>query len=412
MNIKKTMMSALLMLGFISASAQEAKTVYDFNPHWYVQIQPLGAQYTLGEAQFKDLLSYNVQLGVGYNFNPIVGARLSVNGWQSKAGFDALWKAAYPGVADTWKWKYVSPVVDFTFNLSNLFCGFNPKRLLNVSVMAGLGANVGFSNDEAGDIYNGVVSANKARVNAAAGTSQEEVLRGIYGADYANVSSYENVGKYWQGTKLRGLGRLGAAADFRISDRVSAGVEFNANVLADAYNSKRAGNADWYFNALAGVKINLGETYSTRTIEAPKPVERIIERVVEKPVPTAAAVQQNLAPQTNAVEANTVEPLRRDIFFTINSTRIVAAEQQKVNDIVAYMQKYPNSKVQVTGYADKGTGTAAINRRLAQQRAAVVVAALKKAGIAANRISSDSKGDTVQPFAENDKNRVSVCIAE
>lgn len=409
MNIKKTMMSALLMLGFISASAQEATTVYDFNPHWYVQIQPLGAQYTLGEAKFGDLVSYNVQLGAGYNFNPIVGARLSLNGWTSKAGFDAT----RPDVKDTWKWNYISPVVDFTFSLSNLFCGYNPTRLLNVSVSAGIGANIGFKNDEAGDVRDQVIASNQAKIAAATNDQAKTRLENLYGApSLTNLTAHENVGKYWEGTKFRGMARLGLQADFRINDKLSAGIELNANGLPDAYNSKRAGNADWYFNALAGIKLNLGETYSTRTVEAPKPVERIIERIVEKPAPQTAAVQQNLAaPATNAVE-NVVEALRRDIFFTINSTRISAAEQQKVNDIVAYLQKYPNAKVQVTGYADKGTGTAAINRRIAQQRAAVVVNALKKAGIAANRISSDSKGDTVQPFAENDKNRVSVCIAE
>ena len=33
-------------------------------------------------------------------------------------------------------------------------------------------------------------------------------------------------------------------------------------------------------------------------------------------------------------------------------------------------------------------------------------------GIAADRISSEAKGDTVQPFAENDKNRVTILVAE
>jgi outer membrane protein OmpA-like peptidoglycan-associated protein len=373
MNIKKTMLSALLMLGFVSASAQEAKTVYDFNPHWYVQIQPLGAQYTLGEAKFKDLLSYNVQLAAGYNFNPIVGARFTVGAWQSKGGLDFQ--------PYTWKWKYVAPGLDLNFNLSNLFCGYNPKRIFNFTVFGGFAANIGFDNDEAINVKN---TLNALQVN----------------------STYENLAYSWDETKCRIVGRFGAMADFRLSDAVSVGLEANANGLSDTYNSKRAGNADWYFNVLAGVKINLGKTYTERRVEAPKPVERVVERVVEK-------VVEKPVPATNLVQtADVVEPLRRDIFFTINSTKIVAAEQQKVNDIVAYMNKYPKSKVEVTGYADKGTGTAAINRRLAQQRAAVVVAALKKAGIAADRISSDSKGDTVQPFAENDKNRVSVCIAE
>ena len=77
------------------------------------------------------------------------------------------------------------------------------------------------------------------------------------------------------------------------------------------------------------------------------------------------------------------------------------------------MQKNPNSKVVVTGYADAGTGNDRINDRLAAQRADAVVSMLKSDfGISPARISYDSKGARVQPFADNDMNRVSICIAE
>ena len=62
MKMKKTILSCLLALGFLSASAQDQqpKTEYVFNPYWYVQIQPLGIQHTLGEVDFGDLNSYNI----------------------------------------------------------------------------------------------------------------------------------------------------------------------------------------------------------------------------------------------------------------------------------------------------------------------------------------------------------------
>ena len=67
MKMKKAIMSCLLALGFLSASAQDQqpKTEYVFNPHWYVQIQPVGLQHTLGEVDFGDLNSYNVQAAIG-----------------------------------------------------------------------------------------------------------------------------------------------------------------------------------------------------------------------------------------------------------------------------------------------------------------------------------------------------------
>ena len=108
-----------------------------------------------------------------------------------------------------------------------------------------------------------------------------------------------------------------------------------------------------------------------------------------------------------------IEPLRRDVFFTINVTKISSKEETKVAEVADYMKKYPNAKVSVTGYADKGTGTNAINDRLSAKRAQSVVDMLTtKYGIDKSRISSDSKGSREQPFAENDLNRVSICIAE
>ena len=108
-----------------------------------------------------------------------------------------------------------------------------------------------------------------------------------------------------------------------------------------------------------------------------------------------------------------VEPMRRDVFFTINSTVVVETEEAKVRDIVDYLNKYPKAKVNVTGYADAGTGNDRINDRLAAGRADVVYKLLtEKYNIPADRITKDSKGARVQPFAENDLNRVTICIAE
>ncbi len=48
----------------------------------------------------------------------------------------------------------------------------------------------------------------------------------------------------------------------------------------------------------------------------------------------------------------------------------------------------------------------------AQKRADNVKKALIEAGIDESRITAASYGDTVQPYSENDKNRVSIAIAK
>ena len=85
---------------------------------------------------------------------------------------------------------------------------------------------------------------------------------------------------------------------------------------------------------------------------------------------------------------------------------------KKIDDIVAYMQKYPDAKVTVTAYADKGTGNAKLNKMYSERRAKITHDMLVKKGVAPSRITTEAKGDTEQPYAENDKNRVSICVAE
>ena len=69
------------------------------------------------------------------------------------------------------------------------------------------------------------------------------------------------------------------------------------------------------------------------------------------------------------------------------------------------------------GYRDtssyKGTGNDVINDRIAAKRAAAVVWMLtKKYNIPSERITEESKGARVQPFAENAENRVTIMIAK
>ena len=376
--IKYVLFASALLLGATSAMAQVTYTdkegnEYQFKKHAFLDLQG-GAQYTLGEAKFGDLISPNVQLGLGYQFSPVFGMRLQANGWQSKGGWNG-YKATKDGTPFTadYKLKYVAPGLDFMFNLSNLFCGWNPNRVLNVTAFLGGGANIAWDNDE---------------VNELAATMK-------------NASAY-NLEYLWDGTKVRPYGRAGLELAFKVSKSVSLMLEGNANITSDKYNSKKADNPDWYFNALAGLRINLGKSATKKE----KPVE---------PEPAPAPVQkvEEPAPAPAPVVEKKVEEIHRDIFFTINSNKISEKENKKILEVIDFLVKYPEAKVVVTGYADKGTGNDRVNDRIAAKRAAAVVWMLEKRyGIPAERITEESKGARVQPFAENNMNRVSIMIAK
>lgn len=380
---KKTFMAvALLSISAATAFAQATYTdasnnEYQFKKHAFLNLQG-GAQYTLGEAKFDKLLSPNVQLGLGYQFSPVFALCLQANGWQSKGGWNGyeLARTGNPYTAD-YKFNYVAPGLDLMFNLSNLFCGWNPNRVFNVTAFLGGGANIAWKNDE----VNGIAKTLK------------------------NLDNYQ-LQNLWDGTKVQPYGRGGVELAFRLSDAVSFLVEGNANILSDKYNSKKADNPDWYFNALAGFRINLGKTY--KKVEAPAPEPAPVQEYVEPtPAPTPAPDVKEEVVETK------VEPFRRDVFFLINSAKIRNSEAGKIQEMVDFLNANPGKKVSVTGYADAGTGNNRINDRLARLRAQIVVKTLKeKYNIPADRIISDSKGSRVQPFAVNNKNRVTICIAE
>ena len=206
----------------------------------------------------------------------------------------------------------------------------------------------------------------------------------------------------WQDKQNLVAGRMGLGCDLRLNDRLAINIEGNANVLSDKFNSKKAGNCDWQFNVLVGLNIKLGKSYKKTA-----PVYYEPEPIVEQPKPQPVVKQPE--PEPVAV---VVEPMKQNIFFALNSALLQKDQQSKIDAMVAYMEKYPASKVAITGYADKETGNPRINMTLSEKRAKIVADALKDKGIAPDRIVTDFKGDTVQPFRVPEENRVSVCIAE
>jgi len=336
---------------------EEGKTV--FKPHWFMQVQA-GAAHTVGEADFTDLISPAAAVNVGYKFAPAFGARLGVSGWQAKAG----WVTP----SQTYQYKYLQGNLDLMADLSTLFCGFNPKRVFNGYIFGGVGLNHAFDNDEA---------------NALDTRSHE--------LEYL-----------WQDKQNLVAGRMGLGCDLRLNDRLAINIEGNANVLSDKFNSKKAGNCDWQFNVLVGLNIKLGKSYKKTA-----PVYYEPEPIVEQPKPQPVVKQPE--PEPVAV---VVEPMKQNIFFALNSALLQKDQQSKIDAMVAYMEKCPASKVAITGYADKETGNPRINMTLSEKRAKIVADALKDKGIAPDRIVTDFKGDTVQPFRVPEENRVSVCIAE
>lgn len=373
MRIVRTLMAVLLLtMGITTASAQMPE--YRFKQYTYLDLQA-GVQYTVGEAKFTDLMSPNLQIGIGHQLTPIFGVRLAVNGWQSKGGVVSIENYTY-------KYRYLAGGLDLMFNMTNLIGGWNPHRLLNIDLYVGGGGNLGFHNYEANDL-----------------------ARRDYPFSYL-----------WNGSKLRFYWRGGVVFGFRVSECVALTLEGNLNLITDKYNSKYGDNPDGYYNALVGVRINLNKPYHViehnddfvePTFEEPAPMPA--PQPVAQPKPESKPEPK---PEPKPV-VKAAEPLQREVFFLIGKSNIQPGEATKIKEVADYLKANPDAKVSIVGYADAATGNDKVNDRLSKKRAEAVTKVLtSQHGIAASRISTDAKGAHVQPFAQNDKNRVTILIAK
>ena len=382
----------LMVCAVMPAMAQEAQEEqeyeYTFNPHWFLQGQ-VGAQHTLGEISFFDLMSPNIQLGVGYEFSPSLALRLSANFWKSRAGISEDYSPDHE--LYKWDWNYIAPSLDLMVDLTNLIGGFNPERKFGAGLFAGVGANFTFSNSKAEDAKAELVQNYKTVYNTTVDVSDEVM-------EY--VENRRSL--YWPF-------RFGGFFDWHINDKWTVNVELQANTLSDEYNSKKTWNTDWYFNGLVGVKYCFGSTYSKKPKEkmipisdaadyvpAQEPVEKIVEKIVDRPV----EIYKN--------------SLYEEIYYEINKDKIASTEKYKIRRIVEFMNENPDAVLEISGHADRATGTSEYNRKLSQRRADNVAKALKDEGIDESRISVSYHGSDENLYDGEDMNlnRVSICVAK
>ena len=359
----------MLLMAPQMVRAQEQDSAV-FVPHWY--IQPMGGGgLHLGESDLKNRLSPAAQLSIGRQLSPLWGIRLSAIGWEARNGL------AWPDGAK-YKWNYVQGTMDVTLSLTDLIGGYNPQRRLGAYALLGAGVAVGWNNDEAHSLQ----------------------------------PPYLGFDKLWSGTRTFFAARGGLGFNIRISNNVALMLEGNIAMLPDHFNSKvgKGFRSDFQVNALAGVKIALGKTvkYVERLKPAPKPAPVVQQPVTVQEPPKTAVVEK--APEPVVVKEP--ETYTVDVFFKINSSRILDSEKTKLETLLDYMNRNRDSNVSITGYCDMQTGTRQYNLMLSERRANAVRDYLIANGIAAERIKAEGKGDREQPKDTKRENRVAICIAE
>ena len=215
----------LLFSGAAMAQESEGDGLKSYN---FVEAQG-GMQFTPTDAKNSKLITPIGALSFGRFFTPAVGARIHVNGWQAKSGFEFADGSSY------YKWNYITTDIDLMLNLNKLFIKKN--HAVNAMLIGGIGLNTSWGNDEALKL-----------------------------ADNPEL----NMPFAWDGTRLSHNIRAGIRLETDVTKPVGVSLEVTANSLDDRFNSKYNNSDDWMITAQLGVSFRFGHKYNQRKA-APEP---------------------------------------------------------------------------------------------------------------------------------------------
>lgn len=390
--IKSIITACLMGISCVSALAQsescpeegcpEAQALgYKPYPYNFIQVQG-GVGTTFTDVSCWKLLNPTFSIGVGRMFSPIVGARLHVNGWESKGGFDAL-ASHVPGMTAwsenasefeligdplTYKYNYINTNADLMINVLNIFSS-KVHRPFDLYLIGGLGINYAWNNDDFENV-----------------TSQYDVASDICNAWGDRQTPRQNL--------ISHNLRLGVLADVNISKHWSIGAEVDFNSLDDRFNSKYTNSDDWMMTGQISLTYKFGFKKVSKPTPAKEPAPIQETKPVETIVPAAPAVKTEVVKE---------EALDETLFYMIRESDVNSDEI--IAKVAEWCKKYPSKTITVEGYADKGTGNPTINAKYARWRAEKVGDALSAKGVSRSQMKISYYGDTVQPFGDNDKNR-------
>ena len=352
----RCMLAVMAMaIGTGVAYAGEGNSEKDYRPypHMFFGLNG-GAQVSFTHYDFSKLITPSYGVSFGAYFNPVIGARLHVSGYENKGGIKSL--------NETYDFNTVTGSADLLLNVTNMFRS-DKDRVFNLILLGGVGLAGAWDNDD---------------FHALA------------------AKAAENYPMAWQDRRLSHNVRLGMQLDFNIAKHFGLNLELAANNRADRINSKTNDRNDWAATASLGLIFKFGQKKTEKMAEEPVPV-------AEEWATRTDTVWYDDITYRDVPEKVTYED---NIYYKIRLSEPDPAS--KIQKIADFVKAHKNCSVQVTAYADKATGTPELNMQYSKERAEKVVAALVKAGVSRSVITSEYKGDTVQPFAENDKNRVAI----
>ena len=386
----KKLMIALAFVGFAStAMAQDtvaptkkySVATNSFWANWFVSAGiESNAAYTSQEqccnknpfSVDRTTLGFNVAIGKW--FTPGIGLRTK---------FQGAWAKQVNTRDDHHSYEYWNIHEDVLFNLSNIFCGYNEKRVWNCIPYVGLGVIRNMS--EGGKNYD--LTYNVGLLNNFRVSKHFQVFFELYTNWFeGSVDAYKQdnwdekkkpTSRHWDklvGASVGVTYNLGKCTWEKVPD-VDALMAMNKEQM-DALN--------------ASLKEQQEENARLRELLANQKAATDTKVVVEKVTEVASTAQS--------------------VFFNINSSRIASRKDLVNVKEVAEYAKANGKKIVVTGYADSKTGSSSYNQQLSEKRANAVANELVKMGVNRDNIIVEAKGgvNTIAPYSYNRRATVKI----
>ena len=334
-----------------------------FWSNWFISVnggyQLFNGVQTNGESMF-DHGTAAINAYVGKWHTPGYGWRVAYNGFEAKPFEDAD------------NFSFYNVHADAMFNLSNLFFGYNEKRVWNFIPYMGLG-------------YAANLDAEGANGNGKLGSLTAN----------AGILNTFRIAKHWainlevSATAAKG-GFCGVAPSRNGYDMIfaaTAGVTYKFNKTG----WENTPDVDAIMAANAAALAALNAQLQAKESENVQLKSQL------------AAAKAALAKCQNAPKDVELFDAAQSVFFAINSSKIDSKKEILNLKALAQAAKETGVKLAVTGYADSATGSAAYNQTLSEARAKAVAAKLVEMGVPESQLIVAGKGgvDVEKPIQLN-----------
>lgn len=369
--MRKFVIGAALLGMSMTAFAQQADPTLKYSvatnsfwSNWFIQV---GGDYNIwysnqehgrrldngGDFDFlsKQRRSFGGSVAIGKWFTPGIGLRTKLQGFNSK-------KIGAVGVTSQHFWSLNEHIM---FNLSNLFMGYNPERVWNISpfIGGGMARNM---------------SANRYVMQLSAGiNSSWRLCRNL---DLYAEAGWNRMEDNFDGNEMAQLANTHHGRGWEDKDN---------HLYAEIGLTFKLGKATWNktpdVDAIKALSQSQIDALNSQLNDLNSENGKLRKELAEKPKTTVL---------TKSLKEFVATPI--SVFFNIGKID-VALLKDLVN--VRALAKYAienNSHILVTGYADSSTGTPAINQRLSEQRANTIVEELVKMGVNRSNIRTAAGG--------------------